>query len=155
MSDKEKNMKEIDFNNPTADDIQSLVCRYLRSARVREDDKMVARIFSDYVNAMGHNHKNFVDEMFRDHRTLIQNKMKIAFYMIAAAAKGYKEKNYDGRNEYSFKLAAEIYVAMSKLNRKKECNILDLGLELNMVLSQEGDGEDGYYHVLNLGCPHI
>ena len=166
---KEKRMKEIDMDNPTKEDVQSLVYRYMRNARDGEDNEMVAKIFSDYVNSMGHNGKELVREMMKDHRTLLQSKMNIVFLMIAAAAKAKKDRYVDGRNEYSFGIAAEIYKRMSceykldftkKILAKTKCGkktvekILE-GIKGDKCYKEDRDCENCKYHKLWLGTPLI
>jgi len=104
---EEKNIKEIDFNNPTLDQMQSLVYSYLRNSREDEAEIFVAGVLSKAVNGYTET-KTLVAESMKDHRTLLQNKMFFVFRMIAEAAKAYKEGWYDDRNEYTFKLATEI-----------------------------------------------
>jgi hypothetical protein len=68
--------------------------------------EQVADVLSKFVNRYGTDEiDKLIEAMFRDHRTLVQKKMGIAFKMIYRAAQLYKEKCFDGRNEYSFKLA--------------------------------------------------
>ena len=126
-------VREIDFDNPKLEQVQSLMYRFMRNVSEDEAAKVVAKVLSDFTNSISHDSRILVNESMRDHRTLLQGKMEFVFLMIAEAARAYKEKNYDGRNEYSFKLAAEIYDALVTSN----------------------DGKDGQYHKLRLGVPLI
>jgi len=100
-----------------------------------DDPEAVAKVLSQFVNRLGDRDsvKKLVDECMRDHRTLIQGKMGFVFLMLAEAARLYKEGYYDLRNEYSFKLASEIWDSMSAGD----------------------DGEGGRYHKLKMGVPLI
>ena len=131
---KEKEILELDLNNLSKDQVNRVLYRFMRQDRDNDGARVIAKALSDMCNGGGSDAiKILVEESMRDHRTLIQAKMGFVFKMIATAARDYREDNYDGRNEYSFRIASEIYNALST-----------------------GDcGRDGRYHRLNMGTPLI
>jgi len=132
MSD-EKDIMEIDANNITRGQIETLLHRFLRNSKKDEGAEVIATAMHDYLNDMTCDGKELVKAVMNDHRTILQKKMNFIFRMVAAAAKAYKDGWFDLRNEDTFKLAAQIY------------DSLDDGQS----------GEDGRYHKLNLGGRYI
>ena len=131
---KEKEILELDLNNLSKDQVVNVFYRFMRQDRDNDGARVIAKALSNMCNGAGSESiKILVEESMNDHRTLIQAKMGFVFKMIATAARDYREGNYDGRNEYSFRIAAEIYNA----------------------LSTGDDGEGGRYHRLNMGTPLI
>lgn len=67
-----------------------------------------ARAFLDFVNNMTSDDEGFAEAVTSDHRTLQQSTMKIFPLCIKKWAEAHAAGRYDGRNEYTCKLAAEI-----------------------------------------------
>ena len=64
-----------------------------------------ARVLANYVNAMGHNPDEFVEQLtLREHRTLQQSVMSIFLGCIEAWA-DKEEFQFDGRNEDTVKIS--------------------------------------------------
>lgn len=142
-----------------------------------DDPKQVADVLSRFINSYTHSKKELVEACMSDHRTLLQGKMGFCFNMIVAAAKAFKANIFDGRNEYSFKMAAEIYDLMTLAEnikalrkellpmatafqlgefKKKDAEKYKMAAEIYTKLTQGEDvGEDGKYHKLNMGVPLI
>ena len=79
--------------------------------------KELADKISSFVNTFsgGKRVDALVDEMFNDHRTLIQQKMGFVFKMIEKAAEMYDAGDYDLRNEHSLEKANMIMDAFASL----------------------------------------
>lgn len=60
---------------------------------------------------------DFAEQMTRDHRTLVQKKMKLVLYFIEELAKLHDSNYYDLRNEASCKLAKKIVETFDKYDR--------------------------------------
>ena len=67
-----------------------------------------AQSLSNSVNEMGFDYETFAQVLASDHRTLQQNSMRAFIAFCQELAKSYETDFYDGRNEASCKLAAEI-----------------------------------------------
>jgi len=182
MSEDKTDIKEIDFNAPKKEDLQTLVYRFLsndRSHRNVDSATLIKGAISQYMN-YGFSVSELVSLIMNDHRTIQQKNMGFVFRMIAQAAKEYKAGWFDGRNEYSYKLASKIYDNLSgkkekmtqeivsffkdsmKYDKKKNVYYCDASVYDNLLYRYEeemaktdADGKDGEYHPLFLGCPFI
>jgi len=70
--------------------------------------KDAARALSDFVNNMSSDDEGFAEEITNDHRTLQQSSMRVFLLCMKKWALAYEIGRYDGRNEYTCKLAAAI-----------------------------------------------
>ena len=70
-----------------------------------EEAREVVRLFSNFVNNMGHDNKPFVDAVMSEHRTLQQQMFETMLACIAAWA---KQEHYDARNEFCVLKCREI-----------------------------------------------
>ena len=70
--------------------------------------KEAERAFSDFVNNMCSDDQGFAEALMNDHRTLQQSAMRVFMLCIREWAKCNESGRYDGRNEYTCKLAAAI-----------------------------------------------
>lgn len=61
--------------------------------------------------------KKLVELMLRDHRTLLQAKMRVCMLFIEGLAKAYDEGFYDLRNEHACKVAKQICECTDKYDR--------------------------------------
>lgn len=66
------------------------------------------RQMSDYANSLTHNNEEVTEEFINDHRALQEEVLCICYDLIKTAAVLYDEGNYDLRNAWSFKVAADI-----------------------------------------------
>ena len=73
-----------------------------------KDSVNAAREMSDFVNNMSCDQKAFVEEMANQHRTLQQSFTSLCFAWIRQCSGQFEDKNFDGRNEWSCKVSAEI-----------------------------------------------
>lgn len=67
--------------------------------------KEAAEMMSNFVNKMGHDNKEFVEEMSREHRTLQQSFTGVCLAWIKYMA---ETDRIDGRNEYSQKVCKKL-----------------------------------------------
>lgn len=70
-------------------------------------DEMIVEMVFNHINNFSFNPKSFVEFASRQHRTLQQTFTNLCFAWIRHLA-SLKENQYDGRNEYSVKVAKEI-----------------------------------------------
>lgn len=63
---------------------------------------------SSYVNSFSHTNKEVAEAFSKDHRTLQANSIMLCFALIQKAAQMYEDGNYDGRNDYTFKVCKKI-----------------------------------------------
>ena len=70
--------------------------------------KDAARAWSDFVNNMTADEEGFAEAITNDHRTLQQSSMRVFMLCIKKWAACHESGRYDGRNEFTCKLAAEI-----------------------------------------------
>ena len=90
-----------------------------REIKDRLEAKDLADQLSKFVNTYSGSTrlKALVEEMFLDHRTLLQQKMQFAFKMLVKAAEMYDDGKVDMRNEYTFKLAKEVVEKFPELRQ--------------------------------------
>lgn len=80
--------------------------KYNLCAKSGEDNNDVfAHFFSNYVNRCPNNFKKAASVMGREHRYLQNEMFKVCMAYIKVLKEAYKEKQYDGRNEYAVKTA--------------------------------------------------
>ena len=70
-----------------------------------EEAREVVRLFSNFVNNMGHDNKPFVEAVMSEHRTLQQQMFETMLACIAAWA---KQEYFDARNEFTVLKCREI-----------------------------------------------
>lgn len=70
-----------------------------------DNNDVFAHFFSNYVNRCPNNFKKAASVMGREHRYLQNEMFKVCMAYIKVLKEAYKEKQYDGRNEYAVKTA--------------------------------------------------
>ena len=75
--------------------------------KIMIDAKQAAETVADYVNNMGHDPKEFVEQMARQHRTLQQSFTGVCLKWLEHLSK-LKEGEFDLRNEDSVKVAQKL-----------------------------------------------
>lgn len=65
--------------------------------------------------------KKLAEAMLRDHRTLLQAKMRLCLLFIEGLAKAYDEGFYDLRNEHACKVAKKICDTVDQYERYMPC----------------------------------
>lgn len=77
------------------------------------DAKQAAETVADYVNSMGHDPKEFVEQMARQHRTLQQSFTGVCLAWLKHLSE-LKEFEFDGRNEYSVQISKKLLKNIDK-----------------------------------------
>ena len=70
-----------------------------------DNNDVFAHFFSNYVNRCPNDFKKAAKTMGREHRYLQNEMFKVCMAYIKVLKEAYKEKRYDGRNEYAVKTA--------------------------------------------------
>ncbi len=70
-----------------------------------DNNDVFAHFFSNYVNRCPNDFKKAASVMGREHRYLQNEMFKVCMAYIKVLKEAYKEKQYDGRNEYAVKTA--------------------------------------------------
>lgn len=78
----------------------------------------LAEAITDFVNSFNPKSDEFIQALFREHRTLQQSTIRLFLEVIEAAAK--EEYRTDGRNEASHQIAKDIVEGFRLAKEKNE-----------------------------------
>ena len=83
-----------------------------RQREAEEKRQKLVEAFSSFVNGASQDEiKEFATDISHDHRTLVQAKFGVFLQFAKVLASNYERGNYDLRNEYACKTAADIMKA--------------------------------------------
>lgn len=82
-----------------------------------QDGYSVAKTLSDFVNVMTHDKEGFINTLLNDHRTLQNDLIMLIFSLFEGYTNNYNKGLYDDRNEYSYRLVAQIISQLKSENK--------------------------------------